>query len=70
MKVLVKGNLVARKDIASMVNPLVFDIKDKVSVGKDTDYDLVIYGDILCDGVLMNGAEVYVSGKVVSLGKE
>jgi hypothetical protein len=31
---------------------------------------LVLYGDILCDGVLMNGAQVFVSDKVVSLGEK
>jgi hypothetical protein len=70
MKVLVKGNVIARKNICSMKCADFSDLHEKVVADKDTDYDLVLYGDILCDGVLMNGAQVFVSDKVVSLGEK
>ena len=70
MKVLVKGNLVARKGICSMKCADFSDLHEKVVVDKDTDYDLVIYGDTEIDGLMLNGAQVFVTGSVAALGKE
>lgn len=70
MKVLVKGNLIARKYICSMKCADFADLHDNVEVDKDTDYDLVIYGDTEIDGLMLNGAQVFVTGYVVALGKE
>lgn len=70
MKVLVRGNLVARKGICSMKCADFADMHYNVVVDKDTDYDLVIYGDTEIDGLMVNGAELYVTGNIIALGKE
>lgn len=70
MKVLIKGNLVARKGICSMKCADFEDLHYNVVVDKDTDYDLVIYGDTEIDGLMLNGAQVFVIGSVAALGYE
>lgn len=70
MKVLVKGNLIGRKYISSMKSSSFEDLHYSVVAGEDTDYDMVIYGDTEIDGLMLNGAEVFVTGIVICLGKE
>lgn len=70
MRVLVKGNLIGRKYISSMKSSKFEDMHYNVVAGEDTDYDMVIYGDTKIDGLMLNGAEVFVTGNVISLGEE
>ena len=70
MKVLVKGNLIGRKYIASLKSSSFEDLHYNAVAGEDTDYDMVIYGDTKIDGLMLNGAEVFVTGNVISLGEE
>ena len=70
MKVLVKGNLIGRKYIASMKSSNFEDLHYNAVAGEDTDYDMVIYGDTEVDGLMLNGAEVFVTGNAICLGKE
>lgn len=68
MKILVKGNVTARKYIMSMMTSDFRDIHTSVKAGEDTDYDMVINGDLEVDSFMLNGAELYVIGNVISLG--
>ncbi len=68
MKILVKGNVTARKYIISMMASDFRDIHTSVTVGKDTDYDMVIYGNLEVDSFMLNGAELFVTGSVICLG--
>ena len=70
MRVLVKGNLIGRKYIASLKSSNFEDIHYNAVAGEDTDYDMVIYGNTEIDGLMLNGAELFVTGIVISLGKE
>lgn len=68
MKVLVRGNLVVGS-IAS-VKSNNFDDLHKIVDGNDADYDLVIYGDMKVTNLMLNGAEVYITGDIITLEKE
>ena len=70
MRVLVKGDLIGRKYIASLKSSSFEDFHYNAVAGEDTDYDMVIYGDTKIDGLMLNGAEVFVTGNVISLGEE
>ena len=70
MRVLVKGNLIGRKYISSMKSSNFEDMHYNIVAGEDTDYDMVIYGDTEIDGLMLNGAELFVTGNVISFGKE
>lgn len=68
MKILVKGNVIARKHIMSMMASDFRDMKAGVKAGEDTDYDMVIDGNLEVDSFMLNGAELYVTGSVICLG--
>lgn len=70
MRVLVKGDLIGRKYIASLKSSLFEDLHYNAVAGEDIDYDMVIYGNTEIDGLMLNGAEVFVTGNVICLGKE
>lgn len=68
MKILVKGNVTSRKYIMSMMASDFRDICAGVKAGEDADYDMVINGNLEVDSFMLNGAELYVIGNVISLG--
>ena len=69
MKILVKGNITARKHIISLMASDFRDIHAGMQmVGEDTDYDMVIEGNLEVDSFMINGAELYVTGSVICLG--
>lgn len=68
MKILVKGNVTGRKYIMSMMASDFRDIHTGVKAGEDTDYDMVINGNLEVDSFMLNGAELYVTGSVICLG--
>ena len=70
MRVLVKGDLIGRKYIASLKSSSFEDFHYNAVAGEDTDYDMVICGNTEIDGLMLNGAEVFVTGNVISLGEE
>ena len=70
MRVIIKGDLIGRKYIASMKSSSFEDLHYNAVAGEDTDYDMVIYGNTEIDGLMLNGAEVFVTGNVICLGKE
>lgn len=70
MRVLVKGDLIGRKYIASLKSSSFEDFHYNAVADEDTDYDMVIYGDTEIDGLMLNGAELFVTGNVICLGEE
>lgn len=68
MKILVKGNVTARKYISSIMTSDFGDIHASVNAGEDTDYDMVINGNLEVDSFMLNGAELFVIGSVICLG--
>lgn len=68
MKILVKGNVTSRKYMTSIMTSDFRDICAGVKAGEDTDYDMVINGNIEVDSFMLNGAELYVTGSVICLG--
>lgn len=70
MKILVKGNIIGLGDISFMQLPMegYFCFIDKNQ--KETDYDIVIRGDIEVDSIFFNDfvEPIYCTGRLIALG--
>ena len=66
MKILVKGNVIARGNITYMESGnLVYRCGEQ----KESDFGLVIYGDLKVDNLFINkGFQIFCEGDIISLG--
>ena len=69
MKVLVKGNVIARKNIYWW-KPDQLHYNVSVSEEEEKAFDLIFYGDLNVDSIFAKDAEVYATGNIVALGEE
>ena len=67
MKILIKGSVIVREFIADLKSS-VTSIHAGFADFDESEFDVVLTGDIELDSIVLNGADIYVTKEIVVLG--